>query len=253
MGKIINSNELQEHHVKKFNFATLEVDEKKTSFDKNVFSDTQESEPEAQKETPQEPSQSEELLSKVEALSSENITLQMSLETMQKESDDKLQEAKELAHQEGKEEGIKETQTTHQEHQDELKMQLVKSITLLEEQLVAQKTLLDTIEAELTQSAIMIAKKVIKKELDEHSKEIAKTLAKDFLSTFKDASQITLKVNPQDASYIQEHLQENKSIMIDADDAIQKGGVVILSDIGNIDGTIQTRIEKAIALIDQEG
>ena len=259
MGKIIDADKLEKHHVKKFNFAALSVQEKKKTFDTNTFStdnaDTpKQDEIEEESQTEEQPSSKpDELLQKIETLSSENVTLQMELETLQKEFDEKLASQSEEAYKKGKEEGIKETQETLQEHNDELNMQLVKSVTTLDEQVHKHETFLKEVEEELIGACTIIAKRVIKKELSENSQEVAKTLAENFLGTLKEASAITLKVNPQDAHCLQEHFKMQKSIMIEADDAISKGGIIILSDIGNIDGTIKTRIEKAMALIEQEG
>jgi flagellar assembly protein FliH len=260
MGKIIDADKLEKHHVKKYAFNTLSIEEeKKTSFNRALFSgkeaeehqETKESE--AQQEEPENHADITELLEKIEALTSDNVSLTMELEELKKNFDDKLKEQSETAYQRGKEEGIKEAQETLQDHSDELNMQLVKSITTLEEQLQKHEAFLESVKEELVESSIIIAKKIIKKEIEEHSHEIAQKLAETFLEELKEASEITLKVNPKDFHYIKEHYQKEKKIKIDADDAINKGGIIILTDIGNIDGNIDTRVEKAIALIQREG
>jgi flagellar assembly protein FliH len=260
MGKIIDADKLEQHHVKKFSFNTLAIEEeKKTSFNKALFLDKgiQENIPEEEEkvkeEAPENSCDVTELLEKIEALTSDNVSLSMELEELKKSFDEKLQEQSEKAYQKGKEEGVKETQETLQEHNDELNMQLIKSITLLDEQIQKHETFLESLKEELVESAIIIAEKIIKKELQEHSQEVAQKLADSFLEDLKEASEITLKVNPKDFQYIKEHYKEEKKIKIDADDAINKGGIIILTDIGNIDGNIDTRVEKAIALIQREG
>lgn len=264
MGKVIDADNLDEHHVKKFEFTSLEVShEKKELYNpKNSFDtekeipETTENIQEEQTENTQEEqkvSNVDELLQKIEALSSKNISLEMQLETEKSTFDEKLTTLTEEAYQKGREEGVKDTQEILQEHSDEHNIQLIRSITSIDEQVQKHQTFLDSVEEELVSTAIIIAKKIIKKELDENSSFVAKELAEAFLSDLKEASTITLKVNPKDALYIQEHYKENKTIMIDADDAINKGGIIILSDIGNIDGNIDTRLQKAIALIKREG
>ena len=260
MGKIIDADSLEQHHVKKFAFATLEVNEKeKPSFDKALFSDIQVEEnnqneqDEVTQNVEETTSDARELFEKIETLTNENITLSMNLETLQKEFDAKLKEQSELAYQRGKEEGMKDAQETLQEHHDDLSIQLVKSITTIDEQIQHHEAFLKKVEDELVEASIIIAQKIIKKELEENSQKVAQVLAKTFLDDLKDASEITLKVNPKDAQYIKEHYQDQKNIKIEADDAINKGGIIILTDIGNIDGNIDTRIQKAIALIQREG
>ena len=255
MGKVINEDKLSQHQVKKFEFTSLNIsDEEKTAFNPTNFTQAQSDTKKVEdKEEKQEASDIDALLQKIDNLSEENIKIEMSLESLQKEFDEKIKKSTEEAYQKGKEEGVKDTQQTLQEHNDELNMQLVKSITALEEQLQTQITFSNSIEEELVEVSVIIAKKIIKKELEENSHKVALILANTFIKDLKDASSITLKVNPKDAHYIEEHFKEQKSIMIDADDAINKGGIIILSDIGNIDGNIDTRMEKAIALIEREG
>jgi len=258
-GKIIDAEKLDEHHVKKFQFASLDLhQEDKTSFNQALFSDdnvtdTKEPVQQTSEEISEDTSGADALLQKIESLTSENIRLEMELETLKKEFDDKLKESSESAYEKGKVEGVKDTQETLQEHNDELNIQLVKSITALDEQLQKHEEFFNSCEDELVDASTIIAKKIIKKELDENSEKVALTLADTFIQDLKEASSITLKINPKDAQYLQEHYKERKNIKIDADDAINKGGIIILTDIGNIDGNIDTRVEKAIALIKREG
>ncbi len=257
MGKIIDADKLNEHHVKKFQFSSLEVNQgKKESFNPALFSDKEEliEEPSVkEEEQTKEQHEADALLQKIEHLSSENIKLVSELETLQKEFDKRITKQSEEAYEKGKVEGVRDTQETLQEHSDELNIQLLKSITALDEQIQKHEIFFTSCERELVEASTIIAEKIIKKELEDHSEIVAKKLADTFINDLKEASTITLKVNPKDAQYIEEHYKERKNIKIDADDAINKGGIIILSDIGNIDGNINTRVEKAIALIKREG
>ena len=100
-----------------------------------------------------------------------------------------------------------------------------------------------SIEKELISVALDIAKEVIQKEVSENSKEIALSLAKALMEDIKDATKITIKVNPKDVKYLKEQNLQNVEIV--EDDAVKEGGVVILSDIGNIDAQVPQRF-KAI-------
>jgi len=255
-GKVIDADKLKEHNVKKFEFASLDLNqEKKPSFNQALFSNQKTTDaPKVAKEEPKEETTNvDELFQKIESLTSDKINLEMELETVKKEFDERLKESNEIAYEKGKVEGVKDTQETLQDHNDELNIQLIKSITALDEQIQKHEEFLTSSEDELVEVSTIIAKKIIKKELEENSEIVAKILADTFINDLKEASAITLKVNPKDALYIQEHYKGQKNIKIDADDAINKGGIIILSDIGNIDGNIDTRVKKAIALIEREG
>jgi flagellar assembly protein FliH len=65
----------------------------------------------------------------------------------------------------------------------------------------------------------------------------------------KNAKKIEIKTNPKDFEYLQENFKDMQNISISPDEAISEGGVVLISDIGNIDGDIKTRLEKAKQII----
>ncbi len=253
MSNIIDESSKNKHKIQKYSFESIEASEIE-NIESDIFKDFGQSinDLESRSNPTKKQESADELLKKIENLTDENIKLQLKLESIEKESDEKLKQEIDLAYQKGKEDGIKETTTTMQEDQDELKTQMVKSISILDEKLFDLKKYLDEIKDELTEAAIIIAKKVIKKEIDENSAKIALNLANRFLSDLKEATHIRIKTNPQDETFLKEALLDQKNIQIEPDDAINKGGIIILSDIGNIDGDIKTRIEKAISLIKQE-
>ncbi len=105
---------------------------------------------------------------------------------------------------------------------------------------------------ELISVALDIAKEVIQKEVSEHSEEIAYNLAKALMEDIKEATEIQIKANPKDAKYLKKKNLNNVEIL--EDDAVKEGGVVIISDIGNIDAEIFQRF-KAIkeAILEGDG
>ena len=175
----------------------------------------------------------------------------MKLEDDEKSHQLALKEEKKSAFDEGKTEGIKETNEALQNESDDLKSQLVRSITLLQEQKEHLDTLFKNVEEDLVESAIIIAKKVIKKELEIDSTAIAKSIAKSLIQTLKSTAEITLKINKIDFDEISEHFNGDL-IKIEADEAVSRGGVIIISNDTNIDGTLKTRLDKAIELIGKE-
>jgi flagellar assembly protein FliH len=252
MANIINEDALEKHTIEKFQFASIGEEDTSIKEYKPISFDKAKEEINDKTNQKQETQEASKLLTKIEELTEENVKLQLELETLQKDLEARVKDESKNAYQKGREEGIKETTNTFQEQQDDLKTQLVKSIGTLDEKLYSLDLYLDKIQDSLIDSALLIAKKVIKKEIDKNSKIIAKNIALSFISDLKDAKQITLKVNPQDETYLSEHFSNEKNIKIDPDDAINKGGIIILSDIGNIDGNIETRIQKATNLIKQE-
>jgi len=91
---------------------------------------------------------------------------------------------------------------------------------------------------------------VILKEVKHSSSEIASELSKNLMEELKDAKNIKLKVNPKDYDALKEIYSSIENIRVDSDSAITEGGVVILSDVGNLDGNIYTRLDKVKNLIE---
>jgi len=252
---IINSENSKNVKIQKYEFGKLSLDEtNEDTFDINIFKDTHD---EAAEDNETEQSeqissdQENELLEKIEVLTSEIVTLQMELENQKKSHQEELEREKEEAFEKGKVEGIKETSETFQNENDDLKSQLIRSITLLDEKTSQINNNFEHIEEDLVESALLIAKKVIKKEIETNSANVAKSIASALIETIKSVTNLTLKVNPNDFKEISEHFNGD-SIKIEEDEAISRGGVIILSDTTNIDGSISTRLAKAIDLIGKE-
>ncbi len=254
MGDVINSEESENVKIQKYQFGKLSLDlEDEAKFDVNIFKDVSE---EVQEEVKEEQNEelsiaTNELLEKVDILTSEIVSLQMELETQKKEHDETLTVTKQENFDKGKEEGIKETNEMFQNENDDLKSQLIRSITIIDEQKNSIDSMFKNIEEDLVDSAILIAQKVIKKEIESDSVKVTKSIATALIATLKTVTNITLKVNPNDYKEISEHFNQD-SIMIVSDDAISRGGVVLLNADTNIDGTISTRLDKAMELIGKE-
>jgi flagellar assembly protein FliH len=252
MSSIINSENSKNTEIQKYEFKNLNIKTNEQPFDSDLFSGVQsKAEQVVDKETEDKVIINNELLQKIDALTSQIVELQMELENNKKDYETTIQEQKQTLFENGKQEGIKEATISINEQSDELKNQLVNSITTLDE----QKNLFDVkfqeIETDLIESAITIAKKVIKKELEQNSVTIAKNIASSLIAIVKDATSITLKVNKNDFTELSEHFNQD-SINIMADDAVSQGGVIILNNNGNIDATITTRLNQALDLIGKE-
>jgi len=252
---IINSDNSKHIKIQKYEFGKLSLDENdKNTFDINIFKDNQDEtidDKQPEQEEKKTADQSDELMEKIEVLTSEIVTLQMELENQKKSHQEELEREKEEAFNKGKIEGIKETSETFENENDNLKSQLIRSITILDEKTAQIDDMFKHIEEDLVESALLIAKKVIKKEIETNSANVTKSIAHALIDSIKSVTKLTLKVNPNDFKEISEHFNGD-SIKIEEDEAISRGGVIILSDTTNIDGTISTRLAKAIDLIGKE-
>ena len=194
----------------------------------------------------------EELLKKTDELSSNIIKLQMQIENQESEFAKRLETEISRAKEDGKNEGIAQANAANEAKINELEARFSTSATKLDEQYVKFDEFLKKIEEELGQTAIKIAKEVIDKEISTSSNQIAHHLASSLIKELSNVKNIEIRVNPEDSEYIKEQFSKNEHVKISADDAISKGGVVIISDGGNIDATMQTRLEKLKMLVNNE-
>jgi flagellar assembly protein fliH len=191
----------------------------------------------------------EELLKKTDELSSNIIKLQMQIENQESEFAKRLEAEISRAKEDGKNEGIAQANAANEAKINELEARFSTSAAKLDEQYVKFDEFLKKIEEELGQTAIKIAKEVINKEISTSSNQIAHHLASSLIKELSNIKNIEIRVNPEDSEYIKEQFSKNEHVKISADDAISKGGVVIISDGGNIDATMQTRLEKLKMLV----
>ena len=194
----------------------------------------------------------EELLKKTDELSSNIIKLQMQIENQESEFAKRLEAETIRAKEDGKNEGIAQTNAANEAKIKELEAKFSASATKLDEQYVKFDEFLKKSEEELGQTAIKIAKEVIEKEVSSASGQIAHHLANSLIKELSDVKNIEIRVNPEDSDYLKEQFSKNERVKVSADDAISKGGVVIISEGGNIDATMQTRLEKLKMLVNNE-
>jgi flagellar assembly protein FliH len=246
LSRIISSDNSDTHIVKPYKFKELSD----SDFEKVSFKEEKEVEPTPEVETPQSNQSSnqnneliERLLSKIEELSNNIINIETNFTTQLNECKQQIEIQKQQAFEEGYKKGLEDgKKEIEAELQEKMKL-LETSIEKIDKINETFEEKIISIEKELIAVALDIAKEVIQKEVSENSKEIAYNLAKSLMDEVKDATKIKIKVNPKDAEFLKDKNFENVEII--ADPAVKEGGVVIISDIGNIDAEILNRF-KAI-------
>lgn len=254
MATVISNEKLSRHTIDKYNFKVLAVggsqEQKREQQKESVFATQVTTENKVQNEEPKETQSTtkdnltESLLKQVDEVTSNFIKLQMKLESKEEEFKKELEQVKEAAFLEGQTKGLEDAgKDIEQKYADGLG-QFASSIESLDQ--IAQEfhAALEGIKNELITAAMDISKEVIKVELSENSDMVAKMLANELIEDLQNASKVRLKVNPKNFTALSEQMAEFKHIEIKADKAISEGGVVALSDVGNIDAQISKRFEK---------
>ena len=253
------------HDIKKYNFRTMQVDEDKKHIKeqepKNTTSTPEISQPqitpeiETPLETPKEPVVDAPALKLfetevVDKILQKSDDLAQSLQKMQEQLNKQEQEFSEkinIVEAKAKEMGYNEG---YQKAKEELQIQIDKekelyalSVQRMDENLTKSKEYIANLEKELSAIAIDIAKEVIITDVSTNSAKIASSLARSLLQNIAQSVPVTLKVFPGDLDYLKESLVDLQNVTLESDKAITKGGVVIMSNDGNIDGDLQVRFE----------
>lgn len=120
----------------------------------------------------------------------------------------------------------------------------------LEDFISAKKEVFEYIAPDILEIAVDIARKIIKKELEQDPQAIINMILEVMENLSKEDTKITIKVNPMQADLVREELPKAISakgtearITITADDSVEMGGCVFLTSNGIIDAGLDTQLE----------
>ncbi len=255
MATVISSAVIDKHTVNKYNFKVFSSAKNKEE-EKPVEVTTQFSEddnPKARKSdsvdssalsNSSKESLIESLMKKTDEMSSNFIKLQMKLEAKEEEFEITLKKAKEEAFAEGIEAGKAKALEDAQVKQSDALALFATSVQKLDASANEFEGALEKVKTNLIHAALDIAQEVVHVELNDNSQEIAKVLSSELIKELQSASKVILKVNPKDHGVISEQVGSLKHIEVVSDSAISVGGVIAMSDAGNIDSEISKRFEK---------
>ncbi|RAZ24693.1 flagellar assembly protein FliH [Campylobacter hyointestinalis] len=255
LSNVINQEENKEHIVEQYRFKVIssfsqpapekQIEQPIKEDQPELVEETKDEAPKASSEdTKLEPSFIEELLKRTEELSENIVKLQLQIENQEKEFKERLETEVNRTKEDALKEGESLAKAKFDAELSEIETKYTNSIKKLDEEKDKLEKLYQKSEKEIANTAIDIAKEVILKEIKDSSAAIASNIAKNLIGELENASQIEIKTNPEDYEFVKENIKLSSNLKVSADDAISKGGVIILSDIGNIDGSVAERFEK---------
>ena len=113
----------------------------------------------------------------------------------------------------------------------------------------AKQEVFDYIAPNILEISLDIAKKIIKKEIQQDSSIILNNLLDILKGLSKEETKITLKVNPMQASMLKAEIPEllntaglEAKVLIVPDETIMEGGCMVTTNNGVIDATIETQL-----------
>lgn len=120
----------------------------------------------------------------------------------------------------------------------------------LEQFMNAKQEVFEYIAPDILEISVDIAKKIIKKEIEQDPQVLFNTIV-DVLKTLpKEESKVTLRVNPAEVNTVKQSAPEllniaglDAKIVVLSDEGISEGGCLVATTNGIVDATIETRIE----------
>lgn len=105
-------------------------------------------------------------------------------------------------------------------------------------------------ETKLLKTSLSIAKKIIAIEVSQNSEKVAMETIKSLMEKLKTASKVTIHLNPKDYLALKDQLNFDSFVSLQEDSNVTAGGVVIASDLGNFDGSIESKIQSMLESLD---
>lgn len=105
-------------------------------------------------------------------------------------------------------------------------------------------------ESKIFKTSIALAQKIIAIEVGENSAKIAKETIKYLLEKIKTASRVQIHLNPKDYEILKSELNLEPFIELQKDPNVIAGGVVISSDLGNFDGSVESKVASMLETLD---
>ena len=114
----------------------------------------------------------------------------------------------------------------------------------------AKNEIFEYIAPDILEISIDIAKKIVKKEIEQDPTIILETILDVLKKLSRDESKVSIKANPAQVSLIKENISEMVSslgletkINVFGDDTIEVGGCILQTNNGLVDATVSTQIE----------
>lgn len=161
------------------------------------------------------------------------------------------QDIQEKAYEEAYQLGLKEgTADAYKEEKARIEVELGHIANLIEEIKVIKTQLMKDNEKQIVNLCYYMAKRLLMKEV-EANEEYVQTLIKKTLEMAQSDEDVTIRVSPEDKIWIEENretvfkeLTLDPATKIEEDRDVQRGGLIIETNHGVIDATVEQRLEK---------
>jgi len=160
----------------------------------------------------------------------------------------RVQAARQQGYQDGYRDGLVALEAFKQQHDAQTGMQFAQIVARLDAQWDAhEKAMADAV----TRTAVQLARQVVRAELLAHPQQVARVAQEAVNAIVVTARHLRLKVHPGDHAHVlagAAEALEARGVRLLGDAAVEPGGCVLESDLGQIDARIGSRWAQAAAV-----
>ena len=127
----------------------------------------------------------------------------------------------------------------------------------LQDMLAYRQEFMKRYENEMLDLICVIAGRIVRRAVTLDNQIVRETILEAF-SLAADRSEVTVRVNPEEVEYVKEirpeffdRISELKSITIESDPSITRGGCFMETSFGKVDGRLETQLEKIGNAVEQ--
>ncbi len=169
------------------------------------------------------------------------------------EAQKKAEEIKKAAYQEGFQQGFQAgKEKVEKETIQETQRAIANLARIVDEMAQLRQSILQKMEKEILNLALVIAKKIIKDEIKKNPEVVLNNI-RDAIQKVTETDTITIKLNPDDYTFIEQkkpaffdEIGRERKIILVKDKQISPGGCLIETKFGQIDATLETQWKNIV-------
>lgn len=205
----------------------------------------------------------EQILEEARAKAAQIISdAQMQAKQMVERTAAETQQAAQDAFQQAQEQGFQQgLQAGQQQGYEQSVTEFVERINQAKDMFVqlvrARRKVIADIEPQVARLSVKIAERVVGQEL-ETNPEVVVGIVRQALSVMNDREEVNIRVHPEDAPFVEENraslerlVEGLKKFEISAEAAMERGSVVVETNLGNIDARVSTQLDAIRAGIEE--
>lgn len=165
----------------------------------------------------------------------------------------RIDEARQAGYQDGYRDGLQALEAAKRQNAQQISAQVATLLASLDDQFQG----LEARMAEaVVDTALRLARQVVRRELSQQPAAVVAVASEAVQAVMLSARHLRLRLHPDDVALVEAgaaDLLQARSVLLQADATLQRGGCVVDSDLGQVDARIEQRWAQAAAVFGASG